>query len=298
MGRIHTAGCLLALNGVLVMPNATWIGGTSTAYATDTNWSPVAVPATGVVLYYTDQAQQGMAGDDAAGKTHDIIMDPGFIYAIGSSGVPFHPDAIGTLMYAANSILPSYFTTDVGDIDRVVVDSQSTRDDLVNLNGTIVRIIVRRGKVLLDGASTVNGRVSVEDGELTIPSGVTVAGLELSQNGGTISDSAGVPTVVKSGGEYVLDGTAGIGTYLEMHDGTFWWDASGSSTIALAELFGGAFKLRKDRAGRTLTAAHMYGNAVMDLRAGGHSITYTAPIRAYGNNQPMFPKGASYTVGV
>ena len=280
------------------MANATWIGGTSTAYATDTNWSPVAVPSTGDVLYFTDQAQQGMAGDDAAGKTHDIIMDTGFIYAIGSSGTPFHPDAIGTLMFAANTVLPSYFTTDVGDLDRVIVDSQSTRADLVNLNGTIVRLVVRRGSVLLDGSATVNGRISVEDGELTIPSGVTVTGLEVSQHGGKITDAAGIPTLVMSGGEFVLDETASMATYLEMHDGAFWWDASASSTIALAEIFGGAFKLRKDRVGRTLTAAHMYGNAVMDLRVGGHSITYTAAIRAYGNNQPMFPKGASYTPGV
>ncbi len=281
------------------MPNKIWKGTTNANYAEAGNWDPNGIPATNDVLFFTDEASQGMDGvTDAAAKNHDIVVDTGFIYGIGNAGEYFHPDSIGTLVFAANTIIPCYFTTDVNDIDRVVVDTQSTRDDLINISGTIVRMAIRRGKVLLNSTATVNGRISVENGELTIPGGVTVAGLEVSMSGGKITDSAGVPTLAMSGGEFVLSGTSGIATYLEMHDGTFWWDTTGSSTITLAELFGGAFKLRKDRSGRTLTDASMFGNAVMDLRVGGHSITYSNPIRAYGNNQPMFPKGASYTIGV
>ena len=55
---------------------------------------------------------------------------------------------------------------------------------------------------------------------------------------------------------------------------------------------------RDSRTGRTLTDGNMYGNGVIDFSVGGHLITITNPIRAYCQNQPIFPKSETYTMGL
>lgn len=284
-----------------------WTGSTSTAYGTAANWLANGVPADNDTLFYNDASTQGMAGGAQAGKTHAIIVDSKFAYGIGSSGTPFEPDDITSLMFFANSIVPSYFKSDTTDLDRVIVDTQSAKDGLVNLDGTIVDLTIRNGKVVTAATSTVNGRISLMggsgggSGELTVTAGTTVAGVEMSMNGGKCTCAASIPTVIQNGGEFILSASAGIGTYLEVHDGTFWWDAAdvGSpSTIALAEILGGAFKTRTERQGRTLTNCNVYGAGIVDFSVGGHSMVMTNPVRAYGANPPRYPKSASYTIGV
>lgn len=86
-----------------------------------------------------------------------------------------------------------------------------------------------------------------------------------------------------------------------MYGGNFFWDAADQaniSTIALAEVYGGKFSTRKNRAGRTLTAGNSYGDGLFDFSIGGLNVTFTAPIRSYGTNPPRYPVGASYTPGV
>jgi hypothetical protein len=284
------------------MAIAFWTGTTSKVFALAANWNPAAIPSDGDTLVYNDDSTQGMDGGAIAAKGFAVIVDRGFVYEIGSSGTPFDPaNGFTTIVFLASTILPCYFDGS-GTIARLLVDTESNRDDLVNVQGTATDVTVRAGKTTLDSGATVTGSIKVmggtggANGVLTVPSGATLTNAEISVSGGKMTTGASLTTAIVNGGELILDGAAGVTTRLEAYDGVTWWDAA--STIALAEIFGGALKTRKDRSGRTLTSGNMYGNGDIDFTYGGLSMTITNPIRAYGNKQPKFPKGASYTAGV
>jgi hypothetical protein len=274
------------------MALATWIGTTSTAFATDTNWSPVAVPADGDTLLFGDQATQGMAGGAVAAKGFDIIFDRGFVYGVGSSGSQFAPaNTCPTVTYRAEGIIPTYIDA---TITRCLLATTSAKDDVLNIDGTTTELAIESGKFSLDAGGTVNGRISVgTGGELTVPSGATLTDVEIQIDGGKMTTSASATTVTVESGEFILDGTAGVTGVLQMWGGDTWWDAA--STIALAQIYGGEFKTRKERASRVLTNANMHGLGKIDFRIGGSTITYSNAIRAYGEYQPMFPKGTGIT---
>lgn len=292
------------------MADAVFIGGTSAAYATAANWDPVAVPATDVTLIFNGQSQQGMDGTDisASPKNHAMIVEESFIYAIGSAGQPFEPTGITSLYFAGAGTATSYINigaTGGTDMDNVVVDSPSAKSPILILGGTngdIARLTVRRGKVevanstIIDGKVTVIGGIGASTSELTLGTGLTLAGLEVAIEGGKLTTSTLIPTLQMKGGEAVLSGSAGL-TLLEQSDGTVFWDAI--STIALAEIRGGRFATRTTRIGRVLTNCNMYGDAVVDFRLGGTTASFlTNPIRVHGTNEPMFPPGHTITVGL
>lgn len=279
-----------------------WLGSTDTDFDTAANWSPAGVPADGDTLVFNDQSTDGMDGQAVAAKAFAIIVDRGFAHEIGTTGVPFDPaNGITTLMFMGSTIKDCFFG-ESSTITLAVVDTDSAKNDLVNLDGTVTDLVVRSGQALLVGGSVITGSAKVlggmggGNGKLTIPAGVTLTNAEMSVKGGELNTSSAMTTCAVDGGLMILDASAGITGWLSVTDGTAWWDAA--STIALAEIFGGAFKTRKDRLSRVLTNSNMYGSGDIDFTYGGLTMVLTNPIRAFGDRQPKFPRGASYTAAL
>lgn len=276
-------------------------GATDGDYGTAANWSPSGVPASGDMLVFSDQSTRGMDGSTQAAKAHSIVVEQSFAFGIGSSGTSFEPTlGVTTLIFNANSQTKSYISGDgTNKIARVLMDSPSATEDLLEIDGTVTDISVRNGKLLIPSTATVDGRINLfgsASSQITVTESATLTGVEATLNGGTLSDSGGIPDVTLLDGTYVLGSSAGIGTRLEVYGGILWWDAT--STIALAEIFGGRFATRTSRTGRTLTTCNMYGVGMVDFRTGGHLLTITNPIRAYGQNAPLFPLSATHTLGI
>lgn len=295
------------------MANKAWVGTTDADFDTVTNWSPSGIPANDDHLIFNDASNRELTGNiDATtltGKAFSVDVAPGFTYFIGTSDLPFEPaEGFTTIVYAGQGTTPSYFSAASGKtITRGIVNTTSIRDEVCVFqgDGSIDQVIIRQGKAKLDSTTvTDGGRIEVlgsagsASAELSIPSGNALAGVDVGIHGGRISCASDVVTVRCTGGEFILAGGADL-TTLELHNGIFFWDAtdvSSASTITESEIFGGTFKVRKDRAGRTLTNMNVYTGGTADFSIGGLSITFTNPVRNLGGTflQPM---GSSWTMG-
>ncbi len=289
-----------------------WIDtATDDDYNVANNWSPAGVPGDGDTLIFNDQALGPMTDNiDAATvgpKAFDVIVDRTFQHYIGASGDAFSTTGsgasicFGTLIFSGSGLTPSYFDANTGDTcTRVVLDTQSASVDVLVLGGagSWGDFTLRNGKGKF-AATTVTGRIQMLGGStnassvLNIPAGNTLSGTRTGIVSGRLVCGSAIPDVNVSGGEFVLDGTVGIGTRLEMYGGTTFWDASASSTIVLADIFGGTFTIRKDRIGRTLTNMGVYGSGIVDFSTGGHNVTFSNAPRIYGTNPMKMPQGMS-----
>ena len=290
------------------MPNKIFTGAVDDSVVVSGNWNPSGVPADLDKIFLNGQAQQDLATglQDATwqAKTVDIIVERSFVRKVGASGNAFTPGGIGSLIFSGTPSAECFFNTDDGaaaggsdTMARVVIDANTQLKNVVTLTGNKVgRIISRKGHCTLASGVTVTDRISVSGGELLIPSGVTLTGVETKLADGKITCSSAIPVVVVDGGEFILAGVVGIGTYLEMSGGLFSWEADTTSIIALAEILGGNFVTRNERLGRTVTELNMYGDGGVDFRQGGLLITLTGGVRCFGNKRPIFPAGAKYTV--
>lgn len=282
-------------------------GQTSTDGGLAANYDDNVAPATGDRIILNDQSTKDWVQGTLAGAlTLDVIVDRGFTKTIGTSGAPMMPATLNTLIFAGNTISPCYFKGSTA-INRVIVNSASQKDDLVNLQGSIGQIDVLAGKCLLASSPTVTGRIKVVGSsggviaQLTIPSSTTLTGCELYIEGGRLDVSSDVETIQVSGGEFILNGGADISVRLEMTGGITYWDASDTaapSTITLAEVMGGTLRTRMDRRGRTLTNCNVYADGDVDFSIGGCTMTISNPIRCFGSNRPKFPIGTTHTIGI
>lgn len=280
------------------------------------NWSPATEPGDGDTLLFNDQANgpliENISAANIGAKAFDVIIDKTFQYYIGASGAAFSTTGngsnicFGTLIYSGAGITPSYFDANTGDTcTRVVIDTQSAANDVIVLGGagSWGDVSVRNGKAKILN-TTITGRIQMLGGTsnaqsvLNIPAGSVLDGTKTGVMGGKLVVASAIPDVMVSAGEFVLDGTIGIETRLEMYGGTTYWDASGSSVIALAEMFGGSLVIRKDRTGRTLTNMGVYGGALVDFSTGGYNVDFSSPPRIYGSNPIKMPQGMTVTYAI
>lgn len=283
-----------------------WIGGTSTNPETDANWSPATEIATGDTLIFNDESQQLCDGAEftAADPGIDvyIFVEESYEFTVGSSGTPLAFNGIKYLKFSGRGTGSSYFATVATDhadlgMDNVVVNSPSAANPCVDLDGTIVRLDIERGKTNLQSGATLSTRGHIQgnrESQLTIPSGCTLsANMWLAVDGGLLDLSTTGINIRQSGGEIALKGTAGA-ALLDQSGGIFYWDAK--STITLAEISGASkFITRYSRTGRTLTSSFLYGNAIMDVQVGGLNIAFTNSTILYGNSQKLDPAGTALT---
>lgn len=290
-------------------------GSADDKFTTTANWSLGVLPADEDTIVFNDQSAGPCNLEcDAANigaKAFYVIVDKTMKYPVGSAAVKFggSGDAgtdrvFHTLYFAGSSLTPSYFDTAAAKTsDRVVIDTQNAKDDSVILSGSGSwgDVILRNGKPKID-TTTITGRIKLFAGagnaktELNIPAGSTLTGSETTVFGGILNCSTAIPQVTVLGGEFILDGSVGIATRLDMHGGTTYWDAS-ASTIALVDLFGGMLKTRKDRAGRVLTNMNVHGSGLADFMIGGRNITFTNPPRIFGENPIRMPQAMTVTFG-
>ncbi len=296
------------------MAVATWLGGTSDDFNVAANWSPAAVPSNGDTLIFNDLAQQGIFVNlDAAtsvGKAFDVLVAPGFQFGIGTSALPFEAaEGFPLIVYQATTLVPAFFSADAAKtITRAVVDTSSTTDNLVTFQGagSTTQVIVRQGKAALASTTiTSGGRIEVtgsqpgSPAELNIPTGITLTAVDIGLRSGTVNCSSDCINVNASGGEFNLKGGADM-TALLLTGGTCNWDAfdvSSPSTIGEAEILGGTFRIREDRAGRTLTNMNYYTGGTVDFKTGGLNVTYTNAPRNLGGTW-ITPVGTSLTLAV
>lgn len=271
------------------------------------NWDPSGIPADGDVLYFTAASLNPLVSNLVqAAKNFDVIITRGFIQYIGGSGNPFQPDDIGTLVYSGLGTTPTFIECASGKkITRVLLDTQVTQENILHLAGVITRGTVRNGSLAIDTGATIEKGIKVAAAQgsglakCVIPSGVTLTGSVLKVNGGLLDCSSDLIDVIVDRGDFILNGTASVSGRVEVNDnGVFTWDASISSTIALAEVFGGALRTRNEKLGRTLTEGIQYGNGLYDFETGGLLMALTVPIRVFGETRPKFPKGAAHSVSV
>ena len=273
------------------------------------NYLPSGVPATNDTIYFTDEAAFPMTTNISAAfatKTLALVFEKGFAHYAGSSGLPMTCATWSQIIFEANTTFPSFFTSTTATT-KVCINTQSQLDNICEFNGSIGRVSLLSGRVGLNAAATVTNRIGIKaingaaQPKLTIPAGVTLTGIELAMNGGEVMCSAAIPKVKVENGQFTLAGSVGISGFVEMYGGVFYWDAADQaspSVIALAEVYGGTFKTRLNRLGRTLTEGNCFGDGMFDFSIGGLNITFTNPIRAYGSNPPRYQVGASYAKGV
>lgn len=290
-----------------------WVGGTDANFDTAANWQPSGVPADADTLIFNDASTRALTGNIDAGtlaaKDFAVLVAPGFQYYIGTAALPMEPaQGFSTIVYSGSGLTPSYFSADGAQtITRGIIDTSVSKDDIVVFQGagSIDQVIVRQGKAKLNCTATSGGRIEVTGSqpgapaELNIPASITLTGVDIGVRAGKLSCSSDCVNVNVSGGEFILAGAADM-TNLLLLGGTFHWDAtdvSAPSTITEAEIVGGTFRIREDRAGRTLTNMNIYAGGSVDFSTGGLNVTYTNAPRNLGGNFKL-PVGASITVGV
>lgn len=283
-------------------------------FTTPGNYVGGVIPADGDTFVANDQSLGPCdVNCDAAGigaKALTVIVEKTMRFHLGAAATKFGGSGNGankvlnTLVFSGASLTPSYFDTAAAKTsDRIVIDTQSARDDACILSGAgdYTDVIVRNGKPKID-ATTITGKIEVMAGVgttrpvLNIPAGSTLSGTLTIIMGGTLNCETAIPDVIVNGGEFILGGNVGIATRLEIQGGTAFWDAA-ASTIALVDLFGGMLKTRLDRTGRVLTNMNVHGTGMADFSVGGRNITFTNPPRIYGDNPVRMPTAMTVSFG-
>lgn len=282
--------------------NHVWIGTTSTAFGTTTNWLAGSVPVTGDTVTIDGRAQNDLAGSDQSAITLAALrVVSSCTKRVGTNSAgTVTPLKIGATLCDIN--LPSeggntgsgpptcaldfaaiLMTTTVWD-GR---DSGESGFSCILLRGTNAsNKVVVKGKASVGIATITPGEATTvveldinETSNVTVGYGVTLT--TVNQTGGTGLINSAFTTLNQTGGKLTTRGTGAITT--ANVGGEFISDSTGTITTATAS-GAGKFDLSQSPLARTVTTAKVDGpNAKIladngAMRTGSLSITFTNAI--------------------
>lgn len=277
------------------MPSPIWVGSSSTAFATDANWSTGLKPADADTVTFNGLATQGIAGSDQSAVEPALLnVYNSFAYTIGSSttaltigpvtcniGLPsddgstssgptavflnFGTDAVACTVHAARATGTSGFPC-------VVLEANSASSTLIVKGGSVGVGIFTPGLAGQWSSITTLGPTA----NVVIGTNVTLASLNMAPTGGRVLLQSACTTVDQDGGELETRGSGAITTaYIKGKA-----NLNSTGTISALTVAGqGEANFSGNSAARTVTACTLDGPyATIDLRNTNNSITLTGGI--------------------
>ncbi len=273
-----------------------WIGTTSTAWATNTNWSPAGPPATSGDTVTNDQ--DGIAAIAASDQSATTLtawnIKSTYTYAIGDAATPLQVSATslrigdpsGSSTVGAGSGRINLNLGSVASAITVVTTKNSSTDsgkEPVRIKGTSAsnKLYVQGGRVgvatdnIGDAATFNTIAVTGTQTVCNIASGVTLTTLRAEL--GTTSLACAATTVYHDGGNLATAGSGAITTAYVA--GTAKLNSTGTITTLEVKATGNA-SLLDDLQAKTITTVKLYPGAHFSYDPRVHTITN--PIQIIG----------------
>lgn len=267
------------------MPSTYEFNNKSNDWADTANWGG-GPPASGdTVRILQGDRDINLSMNQSAVDLASLVIGPNFRGSIGTPGTPLNIDAATIRVNAPYSkainlkpVTVPTFTVEACNQGEFGLYIQS---------GTITDLIVASAGLLRIGAATIT---SIKAG---LGSADSRLGLNLQiATGATLTNLIAKLANVRSestfsGNTWLFDTSmdfrAASATLaaLVMHGGNFGWNGK-SSTITLAQVFGGLFTGSGVDDARTLTNAEVWPGGTIDLGGAGNNITVSNPVKKYG----------------
>lgn len=275
------------------MADYVWIGTTSSAFGTSTNWSPTGVPTTGDTITFDGRAIAALTGGNQSSITLTRITQfQSCSYDVGSIANPLLISATTVEI----GVPPEDGTSGSGAEFHLVTGSNATSVTVYNSKSTgtsgkapiLIRGInasnklqVRGGLVAIaedaPGTSATFSEVTVvgSSAKVTIGSGVTLT--TVYQSDGNILLKCAATTVTQTGGQLATKGSGAITT--ANVGGTAVLNATGTITNLNVNA-GGSADFSQTTDARTVTNPKVYGSGKINADNGKTlSVTFTNAVQ-------------------
>lgn len=291
------------------MASYVWIGTTSAAFGTSTNWSPNGTPTTGDTIVFDGRATRDLDGSNQSAITlASMQVYDNFGYAIGSTAASLRigatecrigiPSPSGT-----GGQGPTRVVLDFGSVQTTcAVYSSGTGGDTGGLETILLAGTNASNALEVFGGNVGVGRASpaqastfasinVVAGELTLGSNCTLTNVTVI--GGNLLTESRVPTTLKiSGGVVTTTGTwAGpIGTTDLLGGSLFANHRASGDDLTTVNLLGGTLSLTGNTTAFTINALNLRAGTInvfssgqltatavtLDLEPGSYNLTHSS----------------------
>lgn len=271
------------------MATPAWVGTTSSAWATGTNWSTSSAPANGDTATFDWNATRSVAGSDQSAVTlaalNILSTFTGYQFgdlatalkiksstvrigdASGSSTAGAHSNRINLDLSTTATVVTVVNTAttsaDAG-LEPVRIKAVNSSNQLIVLGGRVGVATNAIGDVATFGEIDCIGSSAV----VNISSGVTLTTLR--QEGGTVNQSCGCTTIYQDGGTLNTNGSGAITTIYVGGQANL--NSSGTVTTLEVQADGTADMLNDLRA-KTITTVKLYKGATFKFNPAVHTIT-------------------------
>ena len=297
-----------------------WVGATSADPTNSANWSTSSVPVTDDIIIFDDTAEGNCAGTLTADIAH-ILATTGFAYKLGtdaSTPLSISVDTLDLRSPGTNTItLSSSSNTDVSVYGTGTHTFKASTIVNLNLLGSLNNTDnpAFTGTVTVDATSDVSGTIEVTGncaGTLTIEAktAANIPTINLDGRGMTTTLQRQSAAINLEGGPSGLPNTlnidptdaAGI-TYAAVSaqaataaDAVI--NVTGGSTITSLEMDSGTVDCSSNTssAGVTVSAANLYGKAIVDLRNALRNVTLSNAVIHSQDVQVKVDNGATMDI--